>query len=88
MANDLLLRNPWPTGRISQQRQIGEPNYGSEEPTASYIIDLVIAEVALSERRPPEVIEDLPSLDEHLIDQVYEEQPDLLSQDNGFGSDL
>lgn len=50
--------------------------------------DLAIAEVTFAERRPPEVIEDPSSLDEHLVDRVYEEQPDLLSQDNGFGGDL
>ena len=86
LADDLL--NPWPAGRISPDRQIEEPIYGSEEPTDAQIIDLAIAEEALAERTPPEVIEDPTPLDEHLLDHLFEEQPDLLSQDDGFGGDL
>ncbi len=82
-VDDLL--NPWPASRISQQRQIEEPIPGSQEPTAAEIIDLAIAEVAVTERRPPNVIEGPSSLDEYLVDQLFEEEADLLLSDNGLG---
>ena len=85
LADDL---NPWPTPRISQQRQIEQPIHGSEEPTAAEVTDLASAEVALSERRPQMVIEDPSSLDDHLVEQVFQEETDLQSQDNGFGGNL
>ena len=85
LADDLLLKNPWPTGRISRQRQMEDPIHGSREPTAAQIIDLAIAEVVLTERRPPAVIKDPSFLDEHLVDALFEEDADLLLQDNGFG---
>ncbi len=71
---------------ISQQRQ--NHGHGSEEPTAAELIDSAIAEVALAERRPSMVIEDPSSLDEYLVDQLFEEEPDLLSQYDGFVDDL
>ena len=83
------MRYPLGASRISPQRQIEEPKYGSQEPTAAEVIDLAIAEVALTKRKPPEFIVDPSSLDENLVDQLFEEQLDLLSQDNnGFGGDL
>ena len=38
----------------------------------------------MTERRPPTVVEDPSSLDEYLVDQLFEEDADLLSQDNGL----
>ena len=86
LADDLL--NPWPIGRTSRQRQNEEPIRGSQEPTAAQIIDLAIAEVALAERRLPKVIASPSSLDEYLVDQLFQEEPGLLSQENGFGGHL
>ena len=85
LADDL---NPWSTPRISQQRHVEERLPGIQEPTAAELIDSAIAEVGLSERRPPKVIEGPSSLDEYLVDQLFEEEAELLSQYDGFGDDL
>ena len=77
MADDL---NSWSISHIE------EPIPGSEEPLPALIIDLAIVEVALNQRMPPVVLEDPSSLDEYLVDQLFEEDADLLlSQDDGFG---
>ena len=48
LADERLLKNDWSAPSISTQRQTGEAIPGSEKPTAAEVIDLAIAEVALS----------------------------------------
>ena len=84
LADERLLKNDWSAPSISPQRQTGESIHGSQGPTAPQITDLAIAEVALTERRQPKVIESLPALDEHLVDLLFEEEADLLLRDSGL----
>ena len=73
--------NSGPRPSSGPDRQIGESDWNRIEPTAPDVVDWSIVQGTSTERT---ITADLSSLQEHLVDQIFEDEETLLHE-NGFG---